>query len=178
MPSEKILDEKKKIVSDLAEKIKAAKTGVFVDYKGITVSDDTALRRKLRSENVEYAVVKNTLTKLALKDAGIEGLDDILNGTTALAISSSDLVAPAKVIAEYAGKHDNFQIKAGFVEGKVVSVSQIKELSKLPAKEVLISMVLAGFNAPISGFVNVLNGNLRGLACALNAIAEKKAANQ
>ena len=175
MPSEKILNEKKQVVAELTERLKKAQTGVLVDYKGITVAEDTTLRRSLREKGVDYSVVKNTLTKLALKEAGITGLDDVLNGTTALATSETDLVAPAKVLVEYAEKNDKFTIKAGFVEGKVVSIDEIKALAKLPWKEVLIAKVLAGFNAPITGFVNVLNGNIRGLVVALNAIAEKKA---
>jgi len=175
MPSEKILNEKKQVVAELTERLKKAQTGVLVDYKGITVAEDTTLRRSLREKGVDYSVVKNTLTKLALKEAGITGLDDVLNGTTALATSETDLVAPAKVLVEYAEKNDKFTIKAGFVEGKVVSIDEIKALAKLPSKEVLIAKVLAGFNAPITGFVNVLNGNIRGLVVALNAIAEKKA---
>lgn len=175
MPSAKVLESKKKIVEDLSQKLKNANSGVLVDYKGITVADDTKLRADMRKAGVEYAVVKNTLTRFACKEAGLTGLDDILNGTTALAISLTDPVAPAKILSEYAKKNEKFKIKAGFVDGKVIGVDGVKALAELPPKEVLIAKVLGGFNAPISGLVNVLNGNIRGLVVALNAIAEKQA---
>jgi len=173
MPSEKVLNEKKVIVEALEQKL-SAPSGVFVDYKGITVAEDTALRRELRNAGVEYAVVKNTLTRFAAKNVGLEGLDEILNGTTALAISTTDMIAPAKILVEFAKKNPKFKIKKGFVEGKVIDANGVTALAELPSKEVLIAQVLGGLNAPISGFVNVLNGNIRGLVVALNAIAEKK----
>lgn len=176
MASEKILEEKKKVVSELAEMMKKATAGVLVDYKGINVSDDTKLRAELRKAGVSYSVKKNSLIKFALKDAGLAGLDDYLKGTTAIAVSENDLVAPAKIISEFAEKNPNFTVKAGFIEGKVVDANEIKVIAKLPPKEVLVAKVLGGLNAPISGFVNVLNGNMRGLVVALNAIAQKQSA--
>lgn len=176
MPSQKVLDQKKVIVAEMSEKIKSAKTLVLADYRGLTVEQDTELRSELRKAGVEYKVVKNTLTKLAAKENGIEGLDGVLNGPTAMAFSVTDLIAPAKVLNEYAKKFDKLEIKAGIVEGRVVDVNGVKELAELPPKEVLIAKVLGGFNAPLSGFVNVLNGNIRGLVVALNAIAEKQQA--
>jgi len=173
MPNAKVLEEKKGIVSELAKKLSGATSGVLVDYKGISVADDTKLRAELRKAGVDYSVVKNTLTLLAAREAGLPELEPVLNGTTALAVSS-DPVAPAKILSEYAKKHDNFKIKAGFVEGKVIGVANVTELAVLPPREVLIARVLGGFNAPITGLVNVLNGNLRGLVVALNAIAEQK----
>jgi len=174
MPNAKVLSEKQAIVAELKEKVTAAVAGVLVDYSGITVSEDTELRRKTREENVDYAVVKNTLTRFAAKNVGLEGLDEILNGTTALAISTTDMIAPAKILVEFAKKNPKFKIKKGFVEGKVIDANGVTALAELPSKEVLIAQVLGGLNAPISGFVNVLNGNIRGLVVALNAIAEKK----
>ncbi len=177
MPNAKVLEEKKAFVSSLADQMKNASSGVLVDYKGINVADDTKLRRELRAKGVEYAVVKNTLLRLAAREIGFEALEPVLEGTTALATSATDLVAPAKILSEYAKKsNDKFKIKAGFVEGRVVSSKDVTNLADLPSKEVLVARVLAGFNTPISGLVNVLNGNLRGLAVALNAIAEKKGA--
>jgi large subunit ribosomal protein L10 len=176
MPSDKVLAEKQQIVTQLAAQLKNACAGVLVDYKGITVADDTKLRTELRKAGVNYSVKKNTLVKLAAKQIGLEGLDDILNGTTALATSDSDLVAPAKILSQYAEKNKKLKIKAGFIEGKSISAIQVAALAKLPTKEVLISQVLAGFNAPITSFANVLNANLRGLVVALNAIAEQKTA--
>lgn len=174
MPSEKVLEEKKQAVADLSEQLKAAHTGVLVDYKGITVEDDTKLRKELRESGSHYKVVKNTLLRLALKEAGIEGLDSVLEGTTAIAVNTEDYVAAAKVLNGYAEKNDNFTIKAGFIDGKPVNAGEIKTLASLPPKEVLVAQVLRGMNGPISGLVTVLNGTLKGLVVALNAIAEKE----
>ncbi len=177
MPSEKILEEKKQKVAVLAESLKAARVGVLVDYKGITVADDTKLRKELRESGDEYMVVKNTLLKLALKDAGIDGLDSVLEGTTAICIGKEDYVNGAKILTKYADTSKKFQIKAGFVDGNVIDADGVKELAALPPKEVLVAKALGGLNAPITGFVTVLNGTLKGLVVALNAIAEKQAAN-
>ena len=175
MPSKNVLQQKQDAVKDLSEKLKTAKSLILADYRGLTVEQDTELRNALRKAGVEYHVVKNTLTRFAAKENNIEGLDSFLKGPTALAMSSTDLVAPAKVLSEYAKKYEKLDIKAGVLEGKVIDINAIKVLAELPSKEVLISRVLAGFNTPITGFVNVLNGNLRGLVVALNAIAEQKA---
>lgn len=174
MPSNKILEQKKEVVQGLSDKIKAAKSIVFADYRGLTVEQDTELRSALRKADVEYKVVKNTLTRLAANENGLEELDPFLNGPTAMAVSETDPVAPAKVLAEYAKKYEKLELKVGVVEGKVIDLNGIKALAELPPREVLIAKVLGGFNAPISGFVNVLNGNIRGLVVALNAIAEQK----
>lgn len=176
MPSEKILAEKQQIVNELSEKLKNSISGVLVDYSGITVDKDTKLRAELRKAGIYYSVKKNTIIRLAAKQAGIEGLDEVLNGTTAIALSDNDLIAPAKILAKFADDNEKFNIKAGFIEGKTVDAKQIHDLAKLPSKEVLVAKFLGGMKAPINGFVNVLNGNLRGLVVALNAIAEKKSA--
>lgn len=176
MPNAKVLEEKKQIVADLAEKMKSASAGVLVDYKGINVADDTNLRRELREAGVEYAVVKNTLTRFAAQQVGFDALDPVLNGTTALAISMNDPVAPAKILAKYAKNSDSFSIKAGFVDGKLISPAEVEDLAKLPSKEVLLAKALGSLMSPISGFANVLNANLRGLVVALNAIAQQKGA--
>lgn len=178
MPSAKILEQKKQVVSDLAERLKSAAAGVLIDYKGISVAQDTELRNEFRKAGVEYNVVKNTLARFAANQIGLDGLDDILNGTTALATSTADPVSPAKVFAAFQKKYDKLDIsvKAGFVDGKVISADGVKALAELPPKEVLVARVLGGLNAPISGLANVLIGNVRGLAIALNAVAEKKQA--
>lgn len=177
MPNAKILEQKKAVVSGLAQSLKNAQSGVLVDYKGINVADDTKLRQNLRAAGVEYKVVKNTLLTFAVKEIGFDTLAGVLSGTTALAYSDTDLVAPAKILCEYAKKSNGkFTVKAGFVEGKVISDKEVTALAELPSKEQLIARMLAGFNSPITGFANVLNGNLRGLAVVLNAIAEKKGA--
>ncbi len=174
MPNDKVLSEKQAIVADLTEKLKYA-GGVLVDYSGITVAQDTEMRRALRAANVDYSVVKNTLTRFAAKNVGFDDLDPILNGTTALAVCAEDPVASAKILSEYAGKKDaKIKIKAGFVNGKLISPAEVDALAKLPSKEVLVAQVLGTMIAPITGFATVLNANIRGLAVALQAIADKK----
>ncbi len=177
MPNAKVLAEKEAIVEQLSNQIKNAASGVLVDYKGINVADDTKLRSSLRAAGVDYKVVKNTLLSRAADNVGYGELNKVLTYTTAIAISENDMVAPAKILSEYAKKSgDKFKIKAGFVDGNVISAAEVTALAELPPKDVLIARVLAGFNAPITGLVNVLNGNLRSLVIALNAIAEKKGA--
>lgn len=167
MPNAKVLEQKKAQVASLVEKIKNSPAGVLVDYKGINVADDTALRKELRENGVEYSVVKNTMLKFAAEEVGFNDMIEHLNGTTAIAIASDDVVAPAKILANFAKDHENFTIKTGFLEGAVVPVSKIEELAKLPSKEVLIAQTLYSFNYPIMQ-----------LAIALNAIAEKGEADQ
>ncbi len=163
MPSEKVLQSKKEIVAELTEKLNGAVSGVVVDYKGITVADDTKLRKELREAGVEYRVVKNTLLKFAAKDCGLGDMCSVLEGTTAIAISKDDAVAPAKILGKFAeDSKGNFTIKSGFMDGKVMSVEDVMALSKLPGREQLLAMLLSA-----------LTGNVRGLAVALNAIAEK-----
>lgn len=162
MPSANILKEKQAMVADLAEKMKNAVSGVLVDYKGITVEEDTKLRRDLREAGVHYAVVKNTLLRLAAQEAGLTGLDEVLNGTTAMALSDEDPVAPAKHLNDFAKDGDKIKIKAGFLEGKVIPLDEVKTLANLPSKEVLIAQVLYGFNYPLTQ-----------LAIAFDAIAKK-----
>ena len=175
LPKEYILKQKREVIDGIGGKMKAAKAMVFADYRGLTVEQDTELRSSLRKAGVEYKVVKNTLTRFAAKENGLEGLSNYLSGPTAMASSAGDPVAPAKIMSEYAKKFENLKIKVGVLEGKVIDPDGIKALADLPSREVLIAKVLGGFNAPLSGFVNVLNGNLRGLVVALNAIAEQKA---
>lgn len=175
MAKEKTINQKRIVVDGISEKMKSAKAMVFADYRGLTVEQDTDLRSALRKAGVDYKVVKNTLTRFAAKENGLEDLDAYLNGPTAMASSATDPVAPAKILSEYAKKYNKLEIKVGVVEGKVIDTNGIKALAELPPREVLIAKVLGGFNAPISGLVNVLNGNIRGLVVALNAIAEQKA---
>ena len=175
MPSAKILEEKKQLVADLAEKMRSASGGVLVDYRGITVEQDTAMRAELRKAGVEYAVIKNTISRFAVKECGFDDLLPVLEKMTAIAISKDDPVAPAKILKSYADKIDSFSIKAGFVDGKIIGTSEVETLATLPSKEVLIAKVMGSLNAPISGLVNVLNGNIRGLAAVIQAIHDKKA---
>ena len=164
MPNAKVLSEKQAIVASLTEKLQGAAAGVLVDYKGITVAEDTALRTELRKNNVEYAVVKNTLLRFAVNNVGMGELDSLLNGTTALAICNDDPVAPARVIADFAKKmQDKFEIKGGFMEGKVVDMNTINALAAIPALPVLQAQVLGTMLAPISA-----------LACVLKQICEQQ----
>ena len=176
MPSQKILEQKQEFVAQLAEKLNNAVAGVVVSYQGINVADDTQLRKNLREAGVEYMVVKNTLLRLAAQKANLEGLNGVLSGSTAIALSNEDYVAAAKILAECAEKNKAIQLKAGFVDGDVLDKSGVEELAKLPSKEVLIAKTLGGLNAPITGLVYVLNANLSGLARVLNAITEKQGA--
>ena len=138
MPNAKVLSEKQAIVAELTEKIQKASAGVLVDYKGITVEEDTALRRECRENGVDYAVVKNTLLRFAFNNTGLNELDDLLNGTTSLALCEEDVVAPARVMSDYAKKlNDKFEIKGGFMDGKPVSLETIQSLASIPALPVL-----------------------------------------
>lgn len=166
MPNAKVLSEKQAVVAALTEKVQKAAAGVIVDYKGINVAEDTALRVTCRENNIEYAVVKNTLLRFAFNNCGLEGLNDQLNGTTSLAICEEDPVAPARVIAEFAKKlNGKFEIKGGFMEGKVIPMETVNALASIPALPVLQAQVLGTMLAPISA-----------LACVLKQIAENNGA--
>jgi len=176
MPSAKILSEKQELVRQLTEKLNGSVAGVLVDYKGTDVTTDTEMRRKMREAGVEYAVIKNTMLRFSSTEAGLEEIHPFLEGPTALAIHTEDPVAAAKVVHAYVGKDKPMQVKVGFVDGKVISAAEVEALSKLPAKEVLVAQVLGTMVAPITGLATVLNANIRGLAVALQAIADKKSA--
>ena len=175
MPSKKVLESKKQKVEELVQKIKDAKSIVFADYRGLTVEQDTQLRVALRKAEVDYKVVKNSLTRFALEKNGFEDAAKDIKGPVSMAVSNSDVVAPAKVLNEFAEKYKELELKFGILEGKVIDAKEVEKIAKLPSKEELVARVLSGLNSPIYGFVSVLNANLRGLVVALNAIAEKKA---
>lgn len=156
MPSEKVLETKKQAVADLAAKLKESVAGVIVEYSGVTVADDTKLRADLRAENVEYKVIKNTLLKRAAEEAGLTGLDDVLNGTTAIAMSNDDQVAAARVLKKFADGHDGFNIKSGYMDGAVIDIETINSLAALPPKDILLATVCNAFNAPIASFARVI----------------------
>ena len=156
MPSANVLEQKKQIVADLIETFKSSQAGVLVDYRGLTVEEDTNLRRKLREAGVEYKVVKNTLTRFAAKEVGLDGLDEPLNGPTSLAVSKDDPVAPAKVIAEFAKENECLKIKAGFLDGAVISLEEVTKLAKTPSRDTLIANIMGSLNAPISNLVRTL----------------------
>ena len=163
MPNAKVLSEKQAVVAELTAKLQSAAAGVLVDYKGITVAEDTALRVELRKNDVQYGVVKNTLARFAMNNVGLNELDDVLNGTTSLATSAGDPIAPMRVVNKYAKQlGDRFNIKGGFMDGKVLSLEEILALAELPAKDVLQAQALGMMLAPITS-----------LAIVLKAIAEK-----
>ena len=162
MPNAKVLSEKQAIVASLVENLKAASSGVLVDYKGITVAEDTALRHELRENGVEYAVVKNTLLRRALDDVDLGELDEVLSGTTSMAISKEDPIAPMRIVNKYAKQMgDRFNIKAGFMDGKVLPLDDVFALAELPSKDALLGQVLGMMLAPITS-----------LAIVIKAIAE------
>ena len=162
MPSKSILEQKQAIVADLAEKIKNSPAGVVVNYQGITVEDDTKMRKALREAGVDYMVMKNSLTGRACDEVGMSDMKQYLTGMTAIAIASDNAVAPAKVLKEYAEKIESFQILAGYLDGAVVGVETVNRLADIPSKEVLIAKLLGSIKSP-----------LYGLAYALQAVVDK-----
>ena len=176
MPNAKVLSEKQAIVEALAERIKGASAGILVDYKGITVSEDTALRTELRKECVEYTVVKNTLTRKALDKLGMNDLDDVLNGTTSLATAENDPIAPFRILNDYSKKlNERFNIKAAFMEGKVLNAAEIEEMSQLPSKDALYAKVLGTMIAPITGLAVCLGQILEQKGGSIEAPAAEEA---
>ena len=156
MPSVKVLEEKKAQVAALKEKFDSAVAGVVVDYKGISVEADTKLRKELREAGVEYSVAKNTLIRLAIDGTALAAMDDVLNGTTAVATSKEDYVAAARILSKFAEKNDNFKIKAGFLDGELISLEKVDSLAKLPSKEQLLATVCMAFQAPMASFARVI----------------------
>ncbi|MBZ2175224.1 50S ribosomal protein L10 [Schnuerera sp. xch1] len=175
---EKVLEQKKQIVQEIKDKVEKSQGVVLVDYRGLNVEELTELRQKYREAGVDYKVYKNTMMRFAFKDAGYEEFNQYLSGPNAIAFGYEDSVQPAKVTSEFSKEHENFEIKAGIVDGNIVGIDEIKRLANLPSKEVLIAQTLGGLNAPISGFANVLQGTIRNLIYALNAVKEKQEAQE
>ena len=165
MASEKILNQKKQEVENLAEKIKKAKIVLLTDYKGINVADVTAVRAKIRGTQAEYKVIKNNIIRRAMDASGVSELDNVLEGTTAVVLGYEDYLEPLKAIYEFAKDNDFYKIKGGIIEGKVVSIEELITLAKLPSRETLIAE-LAG----------ALLGNISKLAFALNEVTKQKEA--
>lgn len=163
MASEKIINQKKEEVANLATKMKEAKIILLTDYRGINVSDVTGLRSELRKNNSEYKVIKNNITRRALAEVGIEGLENVLEGPTAVIMNNEDYLETAKTIYNYSKANDFYKIKGGVIEGKVMTAEEIITLAKLPSRETLLSM-LAG----------ALLGNISKLAVALNEVKAQK----
>ncbi len=169
-------NQKHELVKELTEKIKAAKSVIFVDFKGLKVKDATVLKKSLRAGEVEYVVVRKTLIDIALKNAGIEGANiSKMEGQIALSLSNQDEVAAAKIIDTFAKTNDKVKMLGGVLEAQLMDASQVKALAKIPSKQQLLGQLVGTLNAPISGFVQVLSGNLRGLVQVLDAISEQKA---
>ena len=152
MPSKVILEQKQKAVAELAEQIKNSVSGVLVNYQGITVEDDTAMRKALREAGVRYSVVKNTLTGRACEMVGYGDMKQYLNGMTAIAISENDAIAPAKVLKKFADQVESFQILAGYLDGAVIDAATVNALADIPSKETLIAKFLGSIQSPVYGF--------------------------
>ena len=165
MPSNAVLEAKKAKVEKLTEIIKNSVSGVLVDYKGITVEEDTKLRKELREAGVNYFVEKNTLLLRAFKECGIEGFEEALNGTTALAVSNDDQTAPARILGKFAEQagDEKFNLKSGYVEGEVYDQAGVTALSKIPSKDTLLAQL-----------VGTLQGPIQKLAATLKALQDKK----
>jgi large subunit ribosomal protein L10 len=163
MSNEKILAEKKKVVNEITGKLKESAAVIVVNYRGLPVADATALRRQLREANVDFKVYKNTFARRASKAAGTEALDDVFSGPTAISFSKEDVIAPAKVLYNFAKDHETLEIKAGLIEGKSVSMDELKTLAEIPSRETLLSML-----------ANVLQAPIRDFAIGVKAVADKK----
>lgn len=163
MSNEKIIEDKKKIVDEIAGKLKESISTIVVNYRGLSVAEVTELRKQLREANVDYKVYKNTFARRATAITELTELDDALTGPTAISFSKDDVIAPAKVLYNFAKEHEALEIKAGVIEGKAASVDQIKALAELPSKEALLSML-----------ANVLQAPIRNFALGVKAVAEKK----
>lgn len=165
---------KAQVVAEMAEKLAACQAAFLADYRGLDVEQINQLRGELRQHGVEYRVVKNTLLRLAAKDTDVACLADFLQGPTAIALVGDDPVAPAKVLTEFAKKNDAFEIKAGSLGGKVLSLEEIKALADLPGREELLAKILGSLNAPASNFVGVLAAVPRSFVQVLAAIQAQK----
>ena len=169
--------EKVAMVQEIQERLSKSQGAVLTDYRGLNAAEITELRKRLRDAGVEYKVLKNTLTTLAAEELELEGLIPLLEGPTAIAFGYDDPVAPAKIISEFAKTNKNLEVKGGLLEGKILDPAGVKDLAELPSREVLLSMVVRGMQGPIAGLVNVLQGNIRNLVYALDAVRQQKEAN-
>ncbi len=156
MPNAIVLEQKQKQVAEISEKLSNSCAGVVVDYKGINVADDTVLRKELREAGIDYFVVKNTLLSRAIEGTDLAEMQNVLEGTTAIAISKEDHVAAARILKKFADEHENFSIKAGYLDGKCISLDMIDSLAKLPSREVLLATVLGAFQAPMAAFARAI----------------------
>jgi large subunit ribosomal protein L10 len=167
--------EKEAVVKELTDKFTGAKSLVITDYLGLNVAEMTELRSKLREAGVEFKVVKNTLATIAANDVEMEEMTEYFSGPTAIAFGEDDAVSPAKILVEFAKDHDVLEIKAGLLNGEIISKDKVESLAEIPSREELLAKAFASMKAPLSGLVNVLQGNIRGLVQVLNQIKEEKA---
>ncbi len=168
-------DQKKKIIENLSDKFSKSKAIVFLGFQGLSAKENIELRRKLRGENIDYKVAKKTLIKKGLEDAKVLGDNELdLEGPVAVAVGYDDEVAPARLSNEYAKSNKKLKLLGGFIATKYMDAKEIKVLALLPGKDQLRAQLVGTINAPVSGFVNVLAGNIRGLVNVLKAIEEKK----
>ena len=167
--------EKEAVVKELTDKFSSAKSLVITDYLGLNVAEMTELRSKLREAGVEFKVVKNTLATIAANDVEMEEMTEYFSGPTAIAFGQDDAVSPAKVLVEFAKDHEVLEIKAGLLNGEIISKEKVESLAEIPSREELLAKAFASMKAPLSGLVNVLQGNIRGLVQVLNQIKEEKA---
>ncbi|PFZ10749.1 50S ribosomal protein L10 [Bacillus pseudomycoides] len=159
----KAIETKQQVVTEIAEKLRESKSTIVVDYRGLTVAEATELRKNLREAGVEFKVYKNSLTRRAAESVEMAGLNKFLTGPNAIAFSNEDVIAPAKVLNDFAKDHEALEIKAGVIEGKLVSLDEVKAIATLPSREGLLSMLLSVLQAP-----------MRGLAIATKAVADQK----
>lgn len=169
-----IRPEKANKVAELKDLLSSSKGVILVNYAGLNVADDTELRKQMREAGIKYLVAKNTFLRIAAKEAGLEGLDAYLEHNTAVAFSPEDPVAPAKILNDFSKKHEALQLKCGALDGKVISVEEVKALAELPSREELLAKLLGSMQAPISGAVNVLQGVIRNFVYVVDAVREKK----
>lgn len=168
--------EKVKLVAELAEEFRNAQSIVLADYLGLKVAQSFKLRRELRAAGVHFHVAKNTLLLKAATEAGIEGLESLLKGPTAIAFASEDLVAAARILNTFQRTNKELQIKGGVLSGRVIDTAGVRELADLPSREVLLARVAGGMKTPLYGLASVISAPLRGLAYGVSALAEKRAA--
>ena len=157
MPSQKVLEAKKEQVAKIKELVANSVAGVLVDYRGINAGDDTKLRKELREAGVEYMVVKNTILHRVFEGTDLAELDNLLEGTTALAVSPEDHTAAARILGKFAEDNEFFNLKGGYLDGKAIDLATVTALAKLPTREVLLATVCSAFNAPIAALARVLN---------------------
>lgn len=166
--------KKEKQVNELREKLAKVSSAILTDFRGLTVKEITDLRRRLKEANIELKIIKNNIVIRAVKGSDLDALTEYLQGPTAIAFGIDDPIVPVKILVDFANEYKKPEIKAGIIQGKVLKEEEIKKVTKLPSKEILLAQVISGIQAPISGLLNVLNAPIRALLNVLKAIEEKK----